>query len=135
MTRARLAKLMEPYRRDLSELPLYISLDKDVMIAEDAAVNWDSGHLRLSEVMILVEGFVDACGRQLTGVDIVGDWSPVEVSGMMRRMLHKVEHPKLETMPFTAARCNDATNQKLLRLFREMGVLSQEMGRRSAWAA
>jgi arginase family enzyme len=136
LTEERLAELLDPYRRELAELPLYISLDKDVMRAEDAAVNWDSGHLTLPEVGALLEGFVHACGRNLAGVDIVGDWSPVVVNGLMRRLLHVVEHPKLDLTLFSAARVNDATNHKLLHLFRRLGVLrQQETWRRTAWAA
>ena len=32
-----------PFRGELERFPLYISIDKDVLRAEDAAVNWDSG--------------------------------------------------------------------------------------------
>ena len=37
---------LRPFRDELGRLPLYISIDKDVLSAEDAAVNWDSGLLR-----------------------------------------------------------------------------------------
>ena len=34
----------------MTSRPLYISLDKDVLRADYAPVNWDSGHLREAEV-------------------------------------------------------------------------------------
>src|SRR5205823_5696000 len=43
----RVEELLTPYRRELRAWPLYVSLDKDVMVSDDAAVNWDSGHLTL----------------------------------------------------------------------------------------
>ena len=42
-----LNEALRPFRDELDRLPLYISIDKDVLSADDAAVNWDSGLLRL----------------------------------------------------------------------------------------
>ena len=44
---ARMYKLLRPHQAQLERWPLYISLDKDVMVSANAAVNWDSGHLHL----------------------------------------------------------------------------------------
>src|SRR5205085_9572610 len=38
----RLAGLLAPYRADLAGVPLYVSIDKDVLGPADAVVNWDS---------------------------------------------------------------------------------------------
>jgi hypothetical protein len=122
----RLAELLAPYRRELADLPLYISLDKDVLRAEDAAVNWDSGHLHLPEVIALLDGFVHACGRRLAGLDVVGDWSPVVVTGLLRRLLHRTEHPTLDLTLVEATRRNDETNRVLLHAFRRLGLLRPE---------
>jgi hypothetical protein len=126
LSASRLKKLLDPYRVELADLPLYISLDKDVLRAEDAAVNWDSGHLQLGEVLTLLDGFINACRRRLTGLDVVGDWSPVVVKGLLRQLLHRTEHPRLEVTLSEATRRNNATNQLLLFALQRLGLLKPE---------
>jgi hypothetical protein len=114
LTRARALRLLSPYREDLARYPLYISLDKDVMTVEDAVVNWDSGHLRLTEVETILETAQQLCRHQLAGMDIVGDWSAVRVQGLFRQFWHLTEHPALKVDPIEACRCNEATNLTLM---------------------
>lgn len=92
---SRLAELLAPYRFELRRWPLYISLDKDVLVESDAVVNWDSGKLTLPEVAQVLQTFVGAADGRLAGADIVGDWSPVRLQGWLRRVLHWTEHPPL----------------------------------------
>src|SRR5262249_28140437 len=58
--RERINELIGALRRELAARPIYISLDKDVMCAETAPVNWDSGHLTLDEVQTILAGFLAA---------------------------------------------------------------------------
>jgi hypothetical protein len=121
--------LLEPYRLELARWPLYVSLDKDVMLQAEAVVNWDSGHLTLPEVEMILEEFLGAAGGQLAGMDIVGDWSPVRVRGALRHFLHVTEHPVLHVDAETAAARNERTNLLLLdslraHLHRRMGQTS-----------
>ena len=46
VTEQRVEELLRPFAPALARWPLYVSLDKDVMTAADAVVNWDSGQLR-----------------------------------------------------------------------------------------
>jgi hypothetical protein len=110
----RIEELVWPYRDELARCPLYISLDKDVLTAEEAVVNWDSGHLHVSEVEQLLTTFVAAADGNMAGMDIVGDWSPVRVHGALRRMLHLTEHPPLQVDPARAAWRNERLNLRLL---------------------
>ena len=48
------------------------------------------------------------------GLDLVGDWSPVRVSGLARRVLYLTEHPPLAIDPPDATRRNEALNLALL---------------------
>jgi hypothetical protein len=112
----RLRSLLYGFREPLKSYPLYVSLDKDVMSADQAAVNWDSGQLRLSEVEEILRFFVDAARGELAGMDIVGDWSPVRIRGMFRRLLHWSEHPRLTTEPAAATHRNESTNMRLLNV-------------------
>ena len=53
---------------------VYITIDKDVLRADDAVTNWDQGQLSLDGLERLVRG---VAGRaRLIGADVVGDWSP-----------------------------------------------------------
>jgi len=103
-----------PFRDELSRWPLYISLDKDVLVENQSIVNWDSGWLNLTEVSAVLETCWRLAEGRLAGVDIVGDWSPVCVEGWLRHLLHLTEHPALRIDPAEAARRNQQTNLKLL---------------------
>jgi hypothetical protein len=107
-------ELLRPHRAELARWPLYISLDKDVMSAQQAVVNWDSGWLQLAEVKTVLEAFWNAAGGRLAGMDIVGDWSPVRMQGWLRRLLHLTEHPAIRVEPQEAAQRNEATNLALV---------------------
>jgi hypothetical protein len=122
----RLSNLLDPYRDELAHWPLYVSLDKDVLTADEAAVNWDSGHLRLSELLVTLTAFLRAAGVRLAGMDVVGDWSAVEVRGLFRKSFHWTEHPPLKVEPAAAARVNEGTNRALLAALRALGVLGRD---------
>ena len=51
--------------------PLYISLDKDILCEEEAAVNWDQGTVRLSEVLEVLEAAFRS--RPVIGADLCGE--------------------------------------------------------------
>jgi len=130
----RIDQLLHPLRAELARWPLYVSLDKDVLTAKDAVVNWDSGHLMLAEVENVLSAFVDAAHHQLVGMDIVGDWSPVHLYGLSRRLLHLTEHPRLKVTPHAAAQSNQATNLRLAQCVQsltggmaETGMSGQEL--------
>jgi hypothetical protein len=112
----RLEDLLDPYREDLHSVPLYVSVDKDVLTDADAVVNWDSGHLRLPEVEAVLTAFFRAAGGNLAGMDLVGDWSPVKVAGWFRRLLHLLEHEHQgeDVDPGRSARRNEEANLALI---------------------
>jgi arginase family enzyme len=105
---------LDPYRAELAACPLYISLDKDVLTASEAVVNWDSGHLTATEVMAILSAFTTAADGELAGMDVVGDWSPVHLRGWMRWLLHWTEHPRLAIDAKEATRRNEALNLRLI---------------------
>jgi hypothetical protein len=105
---------LTPYSTDLAEYPLYISVDKDVLTDSEAVVNWDCGHLSMPEVQTVLQAFLQAANLELAGMDVVGDWSPVRVQGLLRRLLHWMEHPPLQVNPAEATRRNEAINLQLL---------------------
>jgi hypothetical protein len=120
VSRERIEEWLRPFRAELASRPLYISLDKDVMTAEDAAVNWDSGHLTWTEIETVLRAFLTAARGGLAGMDVVGDWSPVRLSGLLRRALHWSEHPPLEIDPQEANERNEAMNLRLVEMVAEV---------------
>jgi hypothetical protein len=110
----RLRLLLRPFAAVLASRPLYISVDKDVLVGADAAVNWDSGHLHLAEAQEILAAFVAAAGGRLAGMDVTGDWSRVRLRGSLRRLLHWTEHPALTVNPAEASRRNERANLALV---------------------
>jgi hypothetical protein len=115
VTAERMVRLLRPFAPGLARCPLYISLDKDVMTTADAVVNWDSGHLRLAEVIAVLAAFIAAARGSVVGADVLGDWSRVRLGGILRRILHWTEHPSLAVVPAEAACVNERTNLALLQ--------------------
>src|SRR5262249_4805139 len=54
----------------------------------------------------------------VAGADLLGDWSPVRVRGLLRRALHLTEHPRLAVEAEEAERRNDRANLALLEALR-----------------
>jgi hypothetical protein len=109
-----LRDLLIPFREELRQVPLYISLDKDVMIAADAVVNWDSGCLTLGEVREILGCFLEAARGDLAGMDVLGEWSPVQVAGLFRYFFHLTMHPSPRIDAGEANRVNERTNLAVL---------------------
>ncbi len=105
---------LAPFRAELAARPLYVSLDKDVLVSAEASVNWDSGHLTMREVLDVLQAFRDAANGEFAGMDVVGDWSPVRLNGLPRRVLHWTEHPRQAIDPDEATRRNETLNLLLL---------------------
>jgi hypothetical protein len=116
--RGRVEGWLRPFRAELAARPLYVSLDKDVLGAAEAVVNWDSGRLTAAEVQEVLRAFLSAAG-DLAGMDVVGDWSPVSVAGPLRRALHRAEHPSQAVDGAGATRRNQALNLLLLETVQE----------------
>ncbi len=123
-TGAHVGQLLRPFVPGLARWPLYISLDKDAMTETDALVNWDSGRLRLAEVTAVLAAFLAAARGNLIGMDVVGDWSPVRLGGLFRRLLHWTEHPALGITAAEATRINERTNLALFQSLVTRPILS-----------
>jgi arginase family enzyme len=113
-TREQIESVFAPHRDELASRPLYVTIDKDVLRLEHAVVNWHSGALSLAELSDVLRVLLDLSGGRLAGADVVGDWSPVVVEGLARRLSHWIEHPRVDVSPAEAVRCNEETNLALL---------------------
>lgn len=56
------------------DLPLYISIDKDVLRKEDARTNWDQGELELEQLLKWLDLAFEK--RKVLGIDICGENPP-----------------------------------------------------------
>jgi hypothetical protein len=115
LDRDRLEEIFCPYLDELDRLPLYVSLDKNVLWMPEAMTNGRSGHLDLSEAQEILQFFMKASGNDLIGMDIVGDWSHAETDGLLRRLLQRFGHPRQRVDADQARLCNERTNMMLLR--------------------
>src|SRR5262249_33645235 len=120
LTAGRLDALLAPYQDDLARWPLYVSLDKDVMVQPDAVVNWGSGQLTLAEGQTILAGVLHAAAERLAEMGIVGDGWPVQQPRLLLRAMEFSAHPSLAVAPAVAARRNERTN---LALFEQLGVM------------
>lgn len=111
----RLRSTLAPFRGELATAPLYISVDKDVLRAEDAAVNWDSGLLRLPHAIEILDAFLESADGRLAGADVLGDWSPVVLGTWLNRLCDRIDHPSPTHDPIEAAQRNEAANVPLLK--------------------
>lgn len=79
------------------DLPVYISVDKDVLCMEDAGTTWSQGDMKLEELCVFL-GIV-LKRQRILGLDICGECDP-----------DACEKDSL----------NDSANRKLLKLWRDM---------------
>ncbi|SKB72658.1 hypothetical protein SAMN06296386_104215 [Lachnospiraceae bacterium] len=52
-------------------IPLYISIDKDVLATSEVRTNWDQGNMTIPEMIEILKKEMD--GRNIAGVDICGE--------------------------------------------------------------
>jgi hypothetical protein len=115
---AALREALAPFHEDLARHPLYVSIDKDVLVEAEAAVNWDSGLLNLADAFSVLDMFLEAAGRRLAGADVLGDWSPIKLGTFLNWLCHRLDHPSPVHDPGAAARRNGAANAEILRWLR-----------------
>ena len=112
---SRLERILAHYDSDIRSLPLYASVDTDVLLASECTVTWDSGQLLLSELVQVLDFFLDR--TRLAGADVVGNWSRVHLRGWSRKAMALVEHPRLNIDPVAAAERNERVHLTLLDHF------------------
>jgi len=98
---------------------LYVTIDKDVLRAQDAVTNWDQGQASLNFVLAAIRR---ACGgRRVIGADVVGDWSPADYGSGAAALLKwgeaRLDQPRRRPNPEVARTVNEAANLRFLDLF------------------
>ena len=96
----------EGFFNNLSEdLPLYVSVDKDVLCKGDASTTWSQGDMHLSEVMGFLELVLER--QNILGMDVCGE---CDMDSCSEDFL------------------NDHANEAILRLWEKMQKSSERMG-------
>lgn len=94
---------------------VYLTLDKDALIASDAATNWDQGEMRLDHVLELLTRVARA--RRLVGADVCGDYSRPRFSGVGRALLSWFDRGAVAPITSERLALNGATNARLVDAF------------------
>ena len=81
------------------ELPVYLSIDKDVLCLEDARTNWDQGEMKLEDMEEMIKQVFQK--RNVLGIDVCGE-NPQDTAKM----------PSKEDL-----RINNETNNRLYEYF------------------
>ena len=100
------AEEKEGFFNNLSEdLPLYVSVDKDVLCKGDASTTWSQGDMHLSELMSFLELVLDR--QNILGMDVCGE---CDMDSCSEDFL------------------NDHANEAILRLWEKMQKSSERIG-------
>ena len=100
------AEEKEVFFNNLSEdLPLYVSVDKDVLCKGDASTTWSQGDMHLSELMSFLELVLER--QNILGMDVCGE---CDMDSCSEDFL------------------NDHANEAILRLWEKMQKSSERMG-------
>ena len=96
----------EGFFNNLSEdLPLYVSVDKDVLCKGDASTTWSQGDMHISELMSFLELVLER--QNILGMDVCGE---CDMDSCSEDFL------------------NDHANEAILRLWEKMQKSSERMG-------
>ena len=103
----------------------YVTVDKDVLSAEDAVTNWDQGNMRLPYLLSMVREI--GWRHTVIGADVTGDYSLPRYTGAPWSRIPKqveilMDQPRRRPEPSLAANVNSAANHALLEVFSDVMV-------------
>lgn len=112
--------LMDFFSPLFSRLPVkdvYVSIDKDCLESRSALTNWEEGRLTLAQLLLILE--LIKKNLNIVGVDITGDYSRISVSGRLKSIFSRLDHPKAvqadKLSEEAVTRVNEETNLKILK--------------------
>ncbi|WP_342359528.1 arginase family protein [Terrarubrum flagellatum] len=104
----------------LPDCGLWLSIDKDVVGADEAITNWDQGGMSLDHVVEAIEKL--AAHRPILGADICGDYSPPRFRDPFRAFLSYTDRPNSRPSPINATAVNDTANRRLFNAFEKVAA-------------
>ena len=97
---------------------VWLTIDKDVLVEEEAATNWDQGGMSVDHLIEAIR--LLALRKRLFGVDVCGDYSTPRFGDPFRAALAHFDHPSKPEPTPEVLRRNAATNARLLACFDEV---------------
>ena len=94
---------------------IYVSVDKDCLVAENAISNWDAGELELNDVCYAIKRL--GREREIVGADVTGEWSAGQPASPLFRAVSRADHPALPMPSVSELSRNQDTNLRLLATF------------------
>jgi len=97
----------------LKRLPakrVYISIDKDCLRREYALTNWEEGMMSLEELLLMLRLIRE--NLDIAGVDILGDYSEIDIKGVVKGMASRLDHPKDFSARGLTESCISARNEE-----------------------
>lgn len=96
---------------------VYLTIDKDVLVRDDAITNWDQGGMRLPYLLSLISTI--SKHHRIIGADVTGDYSIPAYSGALWTVFAKyaeilIDQPRKLRDLDQATGINSATNHALL---------------------
>lgn len=103
----------------LNTKDVYVSIDKDCLDNSGALTNWEEGKLTIEQLLLMLKVIKD--NLNIVGMDITGDYSRIRVSGKIKGIFSRFDHPKkvkADRVPEEeVTRINELTNMKILETF------------------
>ncbi|KAA1179483.1 arginase [Rhizobium tropici] len=101
---------------------VYVTIDKDVLAADDAVTNWDQGRMRLPYLLSLISEI--GSRHRIIGADVIGDYSTPSYAGSLRTQFMKraeifIDQPRMRQGAETMRNINSAANHALLEVLAE----------------
>jgi len=116
--------LIEFFQTLIKRIPtkqVYISVDKDCLKREYALTNWEKGLFYLEEFLSMLKIIKD--NLDIVGMDIAGDYSKVSITGRLKEIFSKMDHPKIVSADNCPESSRNAVNEETnLRILEALGV-------------
>ena len=106
-------------KRVVERLPtqqIYISVDKDCLIGEEAITNWEEGELRLADVAAAIE--LLGGEKEIVGADVTGEYSVGVIANPLFRLIGRFDHTVRAAPSQLDLERNEQANLILLAAFR-----------------
>ncbi|MCX5709488.1 MAG: hypothetical protein NT088_02000 [Candidatus Omnitrophica bacterium] len=110
------ADFMLSIAKRLPTQDVYVSIDKDCLKEAHSLTNWEEGLMSLAELLSMIRVIKD--NLNIEGMDITGDYSPVDITNKFKVLLSRLDHPKkvpaASIDPASVAQVNEGTNLSIL---------------------
>lgn len=112
MTRDNWRERFEQFSRSPSGRNVYVTIDLDCLVGDEAVTNWEAGLFRADDIVWALETLRDRAN--LVGGDLCGAYSPPSYQRWFQRLAGNWDHPKLPDVNLArAAETNIATLNRL----------------------